>query len=80
MAVNEKRLLFAAEGFAYDLAQHAQQQVAGALAHVQVFVPELDAGRVVQVVGLYSAMKPKQCVNLAVVLHSFGFVYGQRLV
>jgi hypothetical protein len=65
--------------FAHHLAHHAQQKAPCAFAHKHVVEPGPKTGFIIEFVGLYSTMKPKQCVNLAVILHPFGFVNGQRL-
>jgi hypothetical protein len=69
-----------AESFGHYLAHHAQVQVALLLAHIQVFVPELPVGGIVQRVRINPIMKTKERVHLAVFVRPFGFVNQECLL
>ena len=46
-------------------------------ADVEVVVPELPVGIIIQLLRDYLKMKAKQCINLAVLMHPFAFINFQ---
>jgi hypothetical protein len=84
MSLKDLSQLFFTEGFPYHLAHHAQHHgsllLLGVGEGVGQLVPALQPLLVAQGIGVYLKMKPKERVNLAVVVCPFGFVDCQRFV